>query len=175
MDVQGIITDQCQQIVYISISYGSKHDRLIAYGRTSLLSPTSATITHTSFSYTAQTMIPPNSNPLTCSTPTQVASSSTTPPLLLAQANICIKTNRTFRERRDEVEQLQKRCTAASLEKGVVDGWSDEVKRGVNGWVDDIEVSWRCLRVSFGRSYAPDLRGNRSRADHKHLHVGDRR
>jgi hypothetical protein len=128
-------------------------------GRTSRLSTTTTTITHTSFSYTAQTMIPPNSNPLTYPTPTQVASSSTTPPLLLAQANICIKTNRTFRERRDEVEQLQKRCTAASLEKGVVDGWSDEVKRGVSGWVDDIEVSWRCLRVSFSPGYVLDLWG----------------
>lgn len=162
----------CQQTV--CISYSGRHDRLIVRGRTDN-NDHHAQINYRQVQVHSTTMIPPNSNPLTCSTPTQIASSSTTPPLLLAQANICIKTNRTFRERRDEVEQLQKRCTAASLEKGVVDGWSDEMKRGVSGWVNDIEVSWRCLRVSFGRSYAPDLRGNRSRAEHEHLLVGDRR
>lgn len=88
--------------------------------------------------------IPPSST----STPTQIASASNTPPLLLAQANICVKTNRTFRERKDQVEQLRKRCTVATLERGVVDQWDDGVKRGVAVWVDDIEVSWRCLRVS---------------------------
>jgi hypothetical protein len=89
------------------------------------------------------------------STPTRIASASTTPPLLLAQANICIKTNRTFRERLAEVEHLQKRCKEAASDKGDVDGWDEGTRRGVESWIDDIEVPWRCLRVSrerFNRS-----------------------
>ena len=85
------------------------------------------------------------------STPTRIASASTTPPLLLAQANICIKTNRTFRERLGEVEQLQKRCKEAALNKGDVDGWDEETRQGVTSWIDDVEVPWRCLRVSGER------------------------
>lgn len=38
------------------------------------------------------------------------------------------------------------------LNKGDGDAWDEGMRKGVEDWIDDIEVPWRCLRVSEGSS-----------------------
>lgn len=88
------------------------------------------------------------SSPDSFVTPSEIASSSQTPPLLKAQADICVKTNGVFRDRQPDIVKLQHRLEEDVKTRANDESWDETKKELVHGWLQDVEVSWRFLRVS---------------------------